>query len=459
MPDRVSLAAWSRLLAPPEPLALPGRWAGFYPYQQVIADPGHAFGRRHWLLAHAPGLGKTPMACWFLRPECCPSYLVVCPPSIVDQWSNRIQTWVGWRPRVLGTGDQAFNVRSNVVICPDSLIHRLPEDQHWHTVVIDECHRFKERTSRRTRRMFGGRTAAGSPDRWRGLAQCDQVVALTGTPVLNGPVELYPLLHCIAPEIAPTFKDFTDRYCPPVSRFIPGLNRSVVCYDQGQNLQELGDRMRGTVMVRPDAAACREQLPPLTRETFPIRIEDPGAGMFTAAEVAAVFSDEAPGAEERADPQFAELRRLTGVAKAEACLPWLQDLIAGGDRPVVWCWHREVAITIADALCVPAIHGGIPQATRQIARESFTSGQSPAFVCTIGSGGTGVDGLQANGSLAIFVEQSSVPAENEQAECRLYRAGQTRGVRVVTVRSNTAIDYGIQAALDRKATLIAGVMA
>jgi SWI/SNF-related matrix-associated actin-dependent regulator 1 of chromatin subfamily A len=284
------------------------------------------------------------------------------------------------------------------------------------------------------------------------------VVALTGTPVLNGPVELYPLLHRICPDIAPSWAAYTQRYCPPVARYIGALNRSVLCYDQGQNLTELGQLMRERVLVRPDAAMCRLQLPTLIRDDYRLRIEDPSGGIFTAEELTAVFSEEGAEAQERQDPMVAELRRLTGMAKAEAAIPWLSDLIEGGEVPIIWCWHQSVAEHIANALRLRFIHGGVPFDQRRESIRQFISGEAKGLVCTIGAAGQGLDGLQASGSLAIFMERSYVPADNEQAECRLYRAGQTRGVRVVVVCTSAVIDHAIANAISRKTRTIQEIL-
>jgi SNF2 family DNA or RNA helicase len=100
------------------------------------------------------------------------------------------------------------------------------------------------------------------------------------------------------------------------------------------------------------------------------------------------------------------------------------------------------------------IHGGIPMLQREATIASYVAGSIPGIAMTIGAAGTGVDGLQRSGRLCIFVEQSYVPGDNEQAVGRLYRTGQTQGVRVVRVKTALTIDRAIEAILRRKNTMI-----
>ena len=81
-----------------------------YPYQKAACEQYAT--RRHVLLGHHPGAGKTPMgiqalkAAW-LRKE---PAIVVCPPNLVRQWRDKLMTWM---PGYEGVG---------VSVIPDSMI-------------------------------------------------------------------------------------------------------------------------------------------------------------------------------------------------------------------------------------------------------------------------------------------------------------------------------------------------
>ena len=147
---------------------------------------------------------------------------------------------------------------------------------------------------------------------------------------------------------------------------------------------------------------------------------------------------------------IAKMRREVGVAKAKQCIGAIADMIEGGERPVVWCWHREVTEIIAASLGVKPIHGGVATADRAALVAAFVAGETNALVASISAMGTGTDGIQHATDFCIFVEESFTPAENEQAVARLDRMGQTKPVRVTRVISNSMIDAAVRRANDRK---------
>lgn len=456
MPDLVAL---SHALTPPDGFVPPERFARLFPYQQAAL--AQAPLRRHILFAHAPGLGKTPLALAVLH-STHGDHLIICPPSIALQWSTRMHEWTGLLPEVLITGKAVQDVTRYTrgpVIVSDSLAHLIPVTVQPSLLIIDEVHRFKSIDTRRSVFLFGGTYHSKKVD---GIAhRAHRIVTLTGTPVHNTPVDLYPLLHVCAPHIAPSFKAYTERYCPPVEMRIPGAPFPVKRYDlKSQNLEELGTKLRGSLLIRPPTEACQAQLPALIEDTFYVHIDDPARGM-DEAKVLAVFDSGPVTLEDEVDViAVATLRKDTGLAKAHsnALRAWLADLLDGGERPLIWCWHQEVAAAIGLAIDVPYIHGGVSMEQRQRHFDDYRLGKAKALALTMASAGTGIDGLQHSGSLCIFVEEHYNPSDNEQAIARLHRAGQTRGVRVIRVRSATLIDRSIQTILRRKTAMIGQIL-
>ena len=438
-----------------QPLGAPRRgWEWLYPYQQAAVEQFSM--RRHLLLGHEPGLGKTAMGlCLSTLPGPCERAVIVVPPAVLDQW------WVQWQRRIEDRRVHVFrtvaavrsilNEHGTISLGPDSLVHLVRQDP-MDTLVIDEVHRFKGRDTRRTKALFGR----------GGLARrAGRVVALTGTPLLASPIDLYPMLRTMAPDIAPNLPDFASRYCPPVSRYIPGLSRSITTYPNGTNLPELATRLRRSVLIRPSVRDCGLQLPPLRYEQVRVPVIDPAGGMFTEEELTAVFMQEGPlAAAAESDPVFGELRRLTGMAVATAAIDWLVTLVESGARPLIWCWHREVAEFIASRLegCA-LVHGGVNPVTRRQILDDFVSGRRNSVVATIAASGTGVDGLQAATSTCVFVERSYTPAENDQATARVHRIGQRNGTIVYDILGNTAQELSQLRVLTHKSDIIRRVFA
>jgi len=433
-----------------------------YPYQQAAVESVVRGWHRHAIFGHHPGKGKTPMALCVANEalRLGGQVIVVCPPAIVDQWALRVREWCAVEPTIARRGREvcAALTRDGITILPDSIIqYQVGAIRPHATVIIDEVHRFKERSAIRTRAVFGGkRTNVCLGDRcedvvFAGLTnQASRILALTGTPVISSPVDLFPVLHAMNFPEARTFKAYTERYCPPYKVQIHTGRRVIeeVKYDRAQNLEELARKLREFCMIRPTLEAYEDQLPQVRTELFPVDIDDPSDVPEDACIDAASFNQ----------PALAEVRRLTGINKASAAKPYLETLIAGGDRPIIWCWHQEVAVKLAHDLGGQFIHGGVPIPIRQDRCRRFISGAFPALVLTIAAAGTGLDGLQHATDLCVFVEEAFTPAENEQALARIHRLGQYGSVRRVRVVSRTLVDRVVEQANIKKAANAEGTL-
>lgn len=416
-----------------------------FPYQEAAME--NIALRTHAYCAHHPGAGKTPMAlAASMIYEIDEPVLVVCPPSIVYQWAKKAREWTGlpWFVctstrdvhQILGQPGSFMPAR---FIVSDSLIHEVPPER-FELLIIDEAHRFKTRGTRRTRHLFGHADTVGVAQR------AGRLLALSGTPMPNGPVEMYPWLHCASPEIAPTWAKYTSRYCPPESIWVSG--REIVQHKTAANTEELKRLLRSTTMVRPKREDILGQLPPIRRDTYDItlRMKCDQSAEEMIHELTKKVDEQ--GKEQKA--ALATMRREVGIRKTQAALPWLQDLIDGGDAPLIWFWHRDAAGHAASALGCPLITGDKTPEQRRDALASFAAG-APAICMTIEAAGTGIDGFQHRTDLAVFIENSYVPHHAEQAEGRLQRIGQTRPVRVIRVMSDHPMDYAIEAIRSGKA--------
>lgn len=402
-----------------------------YPYQKAACEQYAT--RRHVLLGHHPGAGKTPMgiqalkAAW-LRKE---PAIVVCPPNLVRQWRDKLMTWM---PGYEGVG---------VSVIPDSMIHHQRSAfRYGGTIVIDECHRFKSRQSRRTRALFGGKY---KDTKFPGITTgAKHIIALTGTPVISSPIDLFPLLRAMGFEDAKTFTGFCDKYCPPYQAPVYGGHMEWR-YDKPKDLDVLRRKLRETVLIRPKREEYLAQLPNLTFDTHYVDIPDP-SDEYSVDEIATAFAAPMEG-----DVPLSILRKEVGMRKARESIGFLTDLIEGGEKPLIWCWHREVADTIAAQIPgALSVHGGHDVGVRIDKIDQFVQGAAPALVLSIASMGTGFDGLQHASSLCVFVERSFNPSDNEQAIARVHRTGQINPVRVLNIESQTVIDFVIESANTRK---------
>lgn len=199
---------------------------------------------RRALLADEPGLGKTAQAIRALKKmhdsgeQVFPA-LIVCPNTLKKNWQREFDRWwPGVNVTVINgsaTKRRAqFDQQSDVIVinweslrthsklspygsialarCIDCKGHdsRITQSRcevhqrelnliDFKSVVADEIHRSKDPKSKQTRAL------------WAATGDADIRFALTGTPIANNVVDLWPILHWISPSEWPSKTKWIDR--------------------------------------------------------------------------------------------------------------------------------------------------------------------------------------------------------------------------------------------------------
>jgi len=96
------------------------------------------------------------------------------------------------------------------------------------------------------------------------------------------------------------------------------------------------------------------------------------------------------------------------------------------------------------------LSGDTPQSQREGMVKRFTGGDYQVFVGVIEAAGEGIDGLQHATDTAIFLDRSWRTIKNMQAEDRLDRDGQERGVQIIDVIARNTLDLGRLQKLETK---------
>jgi len=142
-----------------------------------------------------PGTGKTAAAVTACAVTGAKNILVLCPLSVVTFWRNEFWAWTRTPARVLRFADDA--VRAAVVITnPDKLLNppilKALLARSWDVIILDESQMFKNPEAKRTKHVFG---KTGLVHRTR------RVWLLSGTPIPQGPIDLYLQMKVLWPEI------------------------------------------------------------------------------------------------------------------------------------------------------------------------------------------------------------------------------------------------------------------
>lgn len=413
------------------------------PYQEVGAQ--FLAARRNAILGDDMGLGKTAQALLAARSVKAANILIVCPATLKENWRDEIGMWLPER-----TGDVVLlKGRNNRVVAPITIVNYdilkanfgLLLERRWDLCIADEVHYIKESTSQRTKALLGLRTEI----RW----------ALSGTPLLNRPIELYPVLWWLRQPIASSKREFGTRYCAGFyDRWTGDWN-----YRGSSNEEELRAKI-GPIMLRRLKGDVLAELPPKTKSV--VRMDIGASGMAEvdratkAAEKQAGFQTAAlssGGFNFGSLGELAKLRAILGEQKAPAAVKYIRELAEeSSDKIIVFGHHTAVLDRLETGLRdlgVVRIDGSTAVSDRQRLVKSFQT--DPAlriFIGNIKAAGVGITLTAA--PTVVFAEYDWTPGVNEQAEDRAHRFGQNKPVNIFYLVVDKSIDALIADVLLRK---------
>lgn len=410
-----------------------------YPYQQAGAE--WLAGKRRALLGDKMGLGKTIQAIEAANITGARRVAVVCPAIARINWQREIDKWALYSP--------AVKIQSYNRLAADRQLRN--EWAAWRpdVLIIDEAHYLKTKDTSRTKALYGPHC------RGDGLVSCAGATwAMSGTLTPNNASELFPHLRASFPAALPgggTFADFINRYTvwEPgdhgprflANKNLPELRAALAPYLLRRRtedvLPDLPEVRLGELAVEGTAAMDELQKLEATVEVQEL--------MYRLDDTSAV---------PEADPHIAAFRRVCGVAKAGPVAELVADELASGqyEKVVLFAHHRDVIETLMTALQVfhpVRVWGGDSDAARQRSIDDFQGKpQHRVFVGQITACATAITLTAA--SQCVFVEQSWVPSDNEQAIYRLRRIGQKSQILCRMAYLDKSIDEAITRALARK---------
>lgn len=390
-------------------------------------------GDRGVLLADEMGLGKTVQALTLARvinQKC----LVICPATLRATWAQAAKDWgfpehlvVSVNARELNAHHGRFPRAEVVIINYEAMLNNDVFEAVKRfaptLVIFDEAHFLKNPDARRTR------AALGFPTEFR--------VFLTGTPMLNRPVELFPLLRKLEPHgIGNSFWDFAETYC---GKWVDRWSR--VHVDGATNMERLNWELRTTCMIRRLKREVLTELPPKIREIVPltpegsiIHVINKGRWCVSLVENSLDIDEAVRILDSVGTPHFEEisnLRQEMALKKAGPAFRFIEDTLDADDsKIVVFGVHRqlleEVHERLGDRTSV-LVYGGLAQELQRRALDRFQN-DPDCRVLVASMLAFSVGHTFTNANRVILLETPWRPADIEQAEDRCHRIGQTETV-------------------------------
>ncbi len=185
----------------------------YMPFQKAGID--YALQHRSTMLGDEMGLGKTIQVIGVInaRPKI-KRVLVVCPATLRLNWKRELEKWLV-RPLRVGIVDcSKYPENADVVVVNYDVLKRHHDKLHgetWDLLVVDEFHYCKNRNAQRTKEVFGSgnrKTKTPTPG-----IKAARSICFSGTPIVNRPVYLWPVLHSIDPKTYSSFFRYAKQYC------------------------------------------------------------------------------------------------------------------------------------------------------------------------------------------------------------------------------------------------------
>jgi len=415
-----------------------------FPFQKIGVEFLKA--EPHRLLADEMGLGKTIQALSAAAELGCCSILVIAPAIIKDTWAKHIEDWTTFDSRsiqILRTKKDVIENKRVIIVNYELLYTKEGKNEilkqlfnrQFSLCIVDEAHRLKS-TSAKISHILLSKTGRRPPL----LSIAYRKWLLTGTPMPNRPIELFPILRTLAPS---TIEPYTDYEAFGNHFGDPRPNDYGINYDGASNVEELKERL-SHFMLRREMKDVYDQLPEKIISPVYCKIE--------------------LDISER-DTPLATLRKAIGDAKIPFVVEYVKDRIEKEPKKiVVFAYSRSVIEGIANhdklAKYEPVfIYGSLTYEDKAFALKQFKSDPNcRIIVLQYTAAGTGTDGLQQHSNCMVMAEPDWSAGTFDQAIGRLHRIGQNELVRVYPIIARDTLDESMFGVYNKKSKVIGKVL-
>lgn len=375
----------------------------------------------------APGLGKTIIAALIANtmPHLDPVY--ICPPFLVE---NTYCEFLKWAPTRF----------KSMIVIPDNRLEYFKYECDGKKVllIVDEAHRFKNETAKRTKALFNKVHPISL-----------HTVFMSGTPMPNRPMELYAVLSKAAPETIRFMNKFQYgmRYCAGF--------RGHWGYDftGASRLPELREQVKGKFMLSMKKKDVAQELPAKMEEMVILGGDLPKTIAEIDKSLLKQYSPTDLMKHALGDLHVATYRKELGKAKAKLAIDFIKDILDNSKDPVlVFAIHKEVVEKLYYELLTYkplVITGDTPSSQRlDIVNQFQNSPEHKLMIGNIQAAGIGFTMTRA--PRVIFVEFDWVPGSNEQASDRAHRIGQDKDVLVSYLVFKNSLDRTVLESILKK---------
>jgi SNF2 family DNA or RNA helicase len=385
--------------------------------------------------------------------------LVIAPLRVAeDTWSREIEKWDHLRhlriSKVLGSVTQrrkALKADADIYVINrenvEWLVSELGTKWDFDTVVIDELSSFKNHQSKRFRALR------------RVRPMMKRVIGLTGTPAPNSLIDLWPQIYLLdqGERLGKTITGYRERY------FIPGERSGHIVYKWYEK-KEAEQRIYEAISDIAVSMKAEDwlELPERIDRVVPIRLSEQARALYkklerdlllpyqdadVVASTAAVLSNKLLQMASGAVYDEEKGVKLIHDAKLDA----LEDIIeAAQGKPVMVFYNFKHSLE--------RIQQRFPQArTLRKGKDgnedirAWNNDEIPLLLLHPKSAGHGLNLQESSCQTVVWFDQIWSLEEDQQANARVHRQGQTRRIVVMRLVAEGTMDEEAVEALERKA--------
>lgn len=443
----------------------------YFDFQKATVEFFNARGN-HILLADDMGLGKTISAIAIANYNKYKKILVICPDSAKEKvWREKLEEWYVGTPDIfVAYSNRVFKPKDIVIINYDIVGKHQDEllKYGFEYLIVDEAHMLKNTSTSRTKAVK------------KISDKIKNKIYMTGTPILNMPIELFSLLKILMGNTFGDKMSYAKRYCK--GKLVSfGNSDKKILYDKGHdNLNELNFKLRSTVMMRRERHDVINEFPNVNRNIHSIdadyglksskdykkekeRYTDQISALKRNKQSYYDYKDYAKAIKQVQALHFNQvsiIRRELGESKVPDIFKFVSGLLEKGiNKIVLFAYHREVIEKLHALFGAQSIilYGGMtPKEKAKIVTQFEEDPNIKIFIGSIQA--SGVAYTLTISHTVVFGELDWVPSMIDQCECRCIRLGQNNEVDIYYLIVNGSIDLNMLRKIHKKGKIIKTVM-
>lgn len=418
------------------------------PYQKEGVQLIEKFKGR-CLLADEMRLGKTPQVLYWLSKTKPSQVIVVCPSTAKWEWSGQAKKLINKNTQVL-EGQKPYPITSNFVIINydilqywiDNLKKRNPD-----VLIFDEGHYLKNPKSLRFK--AANRLSKG----------LKYLIGISGTPLVNRPLEVFNLITLINPKLFPSRWKFAMRYCKP--KMTPwGWD-----FSGASHIEELSSKLRENLMIRRTRKEVWKDIQEKERVTVPLQIDNYKEYKEAKENFIEWLKNREPSKVKKALKaqtlvQIGKLTQLAAELKYKKCVDWIQDYLDDtDDKLIIFGIHKNILKPLHEKFkkISVLVDGSVKGVKRKQAQDKFMNNpKTRLFIGNIIATNTAIDLSAANA--VVFIELDRVPGNHVQAEDRMISYDKKEGGVAYYLIAKDTIEEPICKAIQKKAKIIGEIL-